>query len=72
MKKMIITEYDLLVIDENAYVEYDGDGNGTYYHTSDIRTVNDDPEAKVADDTILNQFYADYEAADMIEFNTVQ
>lgn len=72
MKKMTITESDLLVIDENAYVEYDGDGNGTYYHTSDIRTVNDDPDAKVADDTILNQFFADYEAADMIEFNTVQ
>ena len=72
MKKMTITEFDLLAVDENAYVDYDSDGNGTYYYTSDIRTVNEDPDAKYADDSKLNEFYADYEKAEMVEFNTVQ
>ena len=72
MKKMTITEFDILAVDENAYVEYDSEGKGTYYYTSELRTVNEDPDAKFADDSKLNEFYADYDAADMVEFNTVQ
>ena len=72
MKKMIITDLDLLVVDENAYVEYDTDGNATYYHTSELRDVNDDPDGKVEDDSIFNQFFEDYGGANIIEFNTIQ
>ena len=56
MKKMTITEFDFLAIDENAYVDYDSEGNGTYYYTSDLRTVNEDPDAKFPDDSKLNEF----------------
>ena len=72
MKKMITTEYNFLVVDEAATVEYDTDGNATYYHTSEVATVNQDPEGKVEDDTWLNLFFENYANAEIIEFNVVQ
>lgn len=72
MKKMITTEYNILAVDEAATVEYDTDGNATYYHTSEVATVNQDTEGKVEDDTWLNLFFENYANAEIIEFNVVQ
>ena len=72
MKKMIITEFNILAVDEQAYVEYDTNGGATYYHTSELRDVNDNFEGTVEDDSVLNQFFDDYNKAEIIEFNNVQ
>ena len=71
VKKMILFAGGM-ANDEEAYVEYDSDGNGTYYYRSDTHTVNDDEEAKYPDDSKLTELFLQFENADVIEFSKVQ
>ncbi len=72
MAKMTIDTDDKIAVDEEVYVIYDTDGNGTYYHTSDVAVVEQDPEGKVEDDSLFNLFFQNYEEAERIEFTTVE
>ncbi len=58
-----------MVIDEEAYVEYDANGEPTYYVSSDIKEVEAGENGVVSDDTILNRLYDEYFDADMIVFS---
>ncbi|MBR1670908.1 MAG: hypothetical protein IJ695_09430 [Butyrivibrio sp.] len=72
MKKMTLVAGGM-VNDEEAYVVYDTNGNGTYFYRSDVKDVESDENAQVKDDTVLNGFFDDYmEKTDIIEFNKVQ
>ena len=70
MKKMILLAGGM-VNDEEAWVEYDKDGNETYYYRSDTHTVNDDEEAEYPDDSILNDLFEQFFNAEVIEFSKV-
>ncbi len=58
-----------IVIEEEAYVEYDTNGEPTYYVSSDIKEVEAGENGEVSDDTILNRMYDEYFDADMIVFS---
>ena len=70
VKKMILLAGGM-VNDEEAWVEYDKDGNETYYYRSDTHTVNDDEEAEYPDDSILNDLFEQFFNAEVIEFSKV-
>ena len=71
VKKMVLLAGGM-VCDEEAYVEYDSDGNETYYYRSDTHTVNDDEDAKYPDDSKLNEMFEQFENAKVIEFSKIQ
>ncbi|MBO6196625.1 MAG: hypothetical protein J6O03_03965 [Butyrivibrio sp.] len=71
MKKMTIVG-TVLAVDEQAYVEYDQDGNETYYYTSDLHDVEGTDENGVyPDNEKYTDFFAEFMNAEVIEFNTV-
>jgi len=72
IKKYTIASGSILCIDEEAYVEYDGNGNGTYYHHSDLRELDGDENAVVPDDSAMKAMYADLEKAEVIEYSVVE
>ncbi len=71
VKKMILLAGGM-VCDEEAYVEYDSDGNETYYYRSDTHTVNDNEEAKYPNDSMLTEMFEQFGNAETIEFSRVQ
>ena len=72
MAKMTIDENNRIAVDEEVYVLYDSNGNGTYYHVSDVAQVEQDPEGKLPDDSLFNLFFDNYFDAEVILFDTVQ
>ncbi len=70
IKKMII-EVGLLMVDEEAYVEYDSTGAATYYHHSDIRDVEADENGQVEDDSYMTSLYGELENAEVVDFLVV-
>ncbi|MCR4901420.1 MAG: hypothetical protein K6A23_01060 [Butyrivibrio sp.] len=70
MRKMTL-ELGMIFIDEEAYVEYDANGNGVYYYHSDLHDVEADENNQVEDDTLLNSFYDEYMDAEMVVFNKI-
>nr|MCR5101310.1 hypothetical protein [Butyrivibrio sp.] len=71
VKKMTMYE-NLLVVDEEALVEYDTDGNATYFLHSDYHDVDADENGQVEDDSVLNNFYDEMFEGEMIVFTKVQ
>ena len=69
---MTIDENNKIAVDEEVFVLYDDNGNGTYYHVSDVAQVEQDPEGKLADDSLFNLFFDNYFDAEIILFDTVQ
>jgi hypothetical protein len=61
-----------MVIDEEASVEYDSNGDATYFAHSDLRDVGADSEGKVQDDTLMNEMYGKMQAGEVIEFSVVK
>ncbi len=57
-----------LVIDEEAYVNYDTNGDGTYYLSSETHEVEADENGQVADDTVLNSMFDELFEAEVIVF----
>ena len=72
MAKMTIDENNKIAVDEEVYVLYDSNGNGTYYHVSDVAQVEQDPEGKLPDDSLFNLFFDNYFDAEVVLFDTVQ
>lgn len=71
MAKMTIDDNNRIAVDEEVYVLYDSNGNGTYYHVSDVAQVEQDPEGKLNDDSLFNLFFENYSDAEVILFDTV-
>lgn len=61
-----------IVIDEEASVEYDTDGNATYYAHSDLRDVGADENGQVKDDTRMTEMYTEMGEGQIIEFSVVE
>ena len=72
IRKFTITDSGLFCVDEEAYVEYDSNGNATYYHRSDLRELDGDENAIVPDDSAMLALYSDLEKAEVIEYSVVQ
>ncbi len=53
---------------DHAWVEYDSDGNGTYYHHSGADAASEED----ADDALFNSYFDEYFDAEIILFDTVQ
>ena len=71
MKKMTVVD-GILAVDEQAYVEYDQDGNETYYYTSELHDVEGSDENGVyPDNEKYTDFFAEFMNADVIEFNVL-
>ena len=71
IRRFTITD-GIFCIDEEAYVEYDTNGDATYYHHSDLRELDGDENAVVPDDSAMLNMYADLENAEVIEYSVVQ
>ena len=59
-------------IDEEAFVEYQSNGDAKYYHRSDYREVEADENGQVESDSFMASLYAETEDADIIDFSVVQ
>ncbi len=71
VNKMILKD-GKMVIDEEAYVNYDSNGTGTYYYDSDTHEADPGKKGPSEDDSILNSFFDEYnEKAQIIVFNKI-
>ncbi|MBE5840751.1 MAG: hypothetical protein E7304_05020 [Butyrivibrio sp.] len=61
-----------LEIDEEAFVEYQSNGDAQYYHRSDYREVEADENGQVDSDSFMTSIYAETEDAEIIDFSVVQ
>ncbi len=59
-----------------VWVEYDGNGNGTYYYRSDLKDITEvgaDPETgKLKDDSVMNKLYDELFKAKIINFDVIK
>ena len=55
-------------IDDQVWVEYDSDGNETYYHHSDTHGGDDE---QLDDDSMFNEYFDEYLEAEPVVFDTV-
>jgi len=61
----------LVLIDDEAWVEYDSDGKETYYHRSDTKGSLGDENGVVKDDSIMNSYFDEYFDADVLYFDKI-
>ncbi|MCR4890784.1 MAG: hypothetical protein K5989_01165 [Lachnospiraceae bacterium] len=66
--KMTLQDGKMVYV-EDAHVEYDGTGAATYYYRSDTQKVEADEKGQVADDTVMNRLYDEFDKAEMIVFS---
>ena len=59
-----------LILIEKASVEYDEEGNGTYYFESEDESVNTDLTAAEAE-KVMNDLYDEMMAGEVVDFSTV-
>ncbi len=72
-KKYSFVGESIFVIDEEAWVEYDEDGNGTYFAHSDIASIDGaDENGQVADDSIMNEIYDEMTKGEVVDFQVVK
>ncbi len=62
-----------MMVLEGSWVDYDSDGNGTYYAHSDVREYAEaEADCKVADDSIMTDLFDRYMNGEVIDFQVVQ
>ena len=61
----------LILIDDEAWVEYDSDGKETYYHRSDTKGSAGDENGVVKDDSIMNSYFDEYFDAEVLYFDKI-
>lgn len=61
-----------MVVDEEAWVQYDSDGNATYYHHSDLREVEADEDGQVEDDSYMTALYDEMFEGEIVYFDVIQ
>ena len=61
----------LILIDDEAWVEYDSNGKETYYHRSDTKGSLGDENGVVKDDSIMNSYFDEYFGADVLYFDKI-
>ncbi len=61
-----------LMIDEEAYVNYNGEGDPTYFLISEVKSVTTGADGQVEDDSYMSAIYDEYMSGEIIEFNAVQ
>ena len=64
-------ELGVVLIDNQAWIEFDKEGNESYYHSSDISGALGD-EGKLEDDSVLLSYLQEYSEAEVIEFSRVE
>ncbi len=57
-----------LVVDEEAYEEFDTNGDATYYLSSETHEVEADENGKVEDDTVLSKMFDELFEAEVVAF----
>lgn len=61
-----------LMIDEEAYVNYNSEGDPTYFLISEVKSVTTGADGQVEDDSYMSAIYDEYMNGQIIEFNAVQ
>ena len=61
----------LMLIDDEAWVEYDSEGNETYYHRSDTKASLGDENGIVKDDSVMNSYFDEYFDAKVLYFDKI-
>ena len=61
-----------LMLDQEAYVNYDSNGDATYFVTSDTGNSTPNGNGQVEDDLYMSAIYEEYMAGEIIEFNAVK
>ena len=61
-----------LMLDQEAYVNYNSDGDATYFVTSEIGNSTPNGNGQVEDDSYMSAIYEEYMGGEIIEFNAVQ
>lgn len=63
----------IFVADREAWVEYDTDGNGTYFAHSDIEHVDGaDENGQVPDDSYMGEIYDEMNKGEIVDFQVVK
>lgn len=71
MKIMTVDpELATVLIEDEAYIEFDSEGNETYRHHSDIKEAKGD-DGVLEDDTLLNEYLTAYGDAEVVKFDVV-
>ncbi len=60
-----------LIIDENAWEDFDTSGNATYYYWSATKTVETDENGQVPDDTVIKKIFEEYMNGEMVYYSVV-
>ncbi|MCR5055004.1 MAG: hypothetical protein K6A69_09200 [Lachnospiraceae bacterium] len=63
---------NLLKVEDAEGVEYDSDGNGTYYYYTDILEGKDREPGEMKDDSIMTELYGLYDGGTVINFHPVE
>ncbi|WP_026517211.1 hypothetical protein [Butyrivibrio sp. MC2021] len=61
-----------LMLDQEAYVNYDTNGDATYFVISEIGNSPATADGQVEDDSYMSAIYDEYNNGEIIEFNAVQ
>lgn len=61
----------LILIDDEAWVEYDSEGKETYYHRSDLKGSLGDENGVLKDDSIMNSYFKEYADAEVLYFDKI-
>ena len=61
-----------LVIEEEAYVEYDSNGSETYFVHSDTHDAGGDENGQVSDSTKLDKMFDEFMNGEVIELSVVE
>ncbi|MBQ3404591.1 MAG: S-layer homology domain-containing protein [Oscillospiraceae bacterium] len=69
-KYTVDPDLGVALIDNEAWVEFDSEGNETYHHRSDVSgSMGED--GVLPDDSVMKQYLEEYGSAEVIEFSTV-